>query len=254
MPSDLPLHSQLYAAMSERIRAGVWRPGDRVPSEKELIAEFGTSRGPVRQAMAALRAEGFIVGGRGSPPRVQPAVPSQSFDTFMSFTEWARELGSTPGQRVIESSRRLADDATARELGVEPESRVVDILRLRLLDDVPVMLERSAFPPGIGRHLLEADLDEESIYQTLRALDIRPVRGRHTIDAVTADPGDARWLGIDEGHPLMRVRRLSFDEQGAVIETADDRYLPHLANFTVENTADRRTPLTRTAVASRPAA
>lgn len=114
MTTPFTLHAQLYDEMLRRIRTGEWSAGEKVPSEKSLIAEFGTSRGPVRQALAALRAEGMIVGGRGAPPRVHRTAPHQSFDTFMSFTEWARELGLQPGQRVLERVKLPATEEQAR--------------------------------------------------------------------------------------------------------------------------------------------
>ncbi|WP_024357347.1 GntR family transcriptional regulator [Leucobacter chironomi] len=247
MTDSSPLHARLYAEMVHRIRTGVWQPGDRVPSEKSLVAEFGTSRGPVRQALAALRAEGMISGRRGAPPRVQRTAPAQSFDTFMSFTEWARELGLVPGQRVIEASRRPATEDISRELQIEPDTPVVEIIRLRLLDGKPAMLERSLFPYEIGRHLLSADLDGGSIYQTLCTAGVVPVRARHVIDAVAAHPLEVEQLHVQPGAPLLRVRRLAYDVLGTVIETADDRYLPAMATFVVENSAEHRTPLTRQA-------
>ncbi|MBK0417634.1 GntR family transcriptional regulator [Leucobacter sp. CSA1] len=245
MSQNLPLHTQLYDAMIQRIRSGAWKEGDRVPSEKSLVAEFGTSRGPVRQALASLRAEGMIVGGRGAPPRVQRTVPAQSFDTFLSFTEWARSIDRSPGQRVIEASRRPATEEIARELGIAPDEAVVEVIRLRLLDGEPAMIERSVHPFWVGRHLLAADLDGGSIYQTLLALHIAPVRARHVIDAVAAHPLDAEWLGVAAGSPLLRARRVTRDEHGGVIESADDRYLPSMTTFVIENTAEHRIPLTR---------
>ena len=245
MSLTAPLHVQLYEEMTRRIRTGEWIPGDRVPSEKSLVEEFGTSRGPVRQALAALRAEGMIVGGRGAPPRVQRTAPTQSFDVFMSFTEWARQLGFTPGQRVIEASRRPATEEIARELQIAPDAPVVEIIRLRSLDDKPAMLERSAFPLEIGRRLLSADLDGGSIYQTLADAGVHSVRARHVIDAIAAHPLEAEQLRVDAGAPLLRVRRLAYNELGFVIETADDRYLPSMASFVVENSAEHRNPLAR---------
>lgn len=235
MPSSLPLHSRLYAELSARIHSGAWPEGERVPSEKHLSEEFEVSRGPVRQALAALRAEGMIVGGRGAPPRVHRTVPAQSFDTFMSFTEWARALGSEPGQRVIESARRLAGPEAASELGVEPGEPIVEIVRLRSLNNTPAMLERSRFPVRVGAALLAADLDSGSIYQHMRAQDTAPVRARHLIDAVAADPLDATWLAVPAGSPLLRVRRTAQDQEGRTVEVADDRYLPGTATFAIEN-------------------
>lgn len=243
MPS--PLHALLYEEMLRRIRTGEWCAGEKVPSEKSLIAEFGTSRGPVRQALAALRAEGMIVGGRGAPPRVHRTAPHQSFDTFMSFTEWARELGMEPGQKVIERVKRPATEENARELRISPDDPIVEVIRVRLLGGKPAMLERSLFPLEVGRYLLGADLDNGSIYQTLARAEVVPVRAKHIIDAIPAHPLEAEQLHVEHGAPLLRVRRLAYSANGAVIETADDRYLPAMTSFVVENSTDHRVPLAR---------
>lgn len=60
MASSQPLYSQLYDVLAQRIPSGVWEEGERVPSEQALVAESGTPRGPVRQALARLRAEGLV--------------------------------------------------------------------------------------------------------------------------------------------------------------------------------------------------
>lgn len=247
MTTPFTLHAQLYDEMLRRIRTGEWSAGEKVPSEKSLIAEFGTSRGPVRQALAALRAEGMIVGGRGAPPRVHRTAPHQSFDTFMSFTEWARELGLQPGQRVLERVKLPATEEQARELRIAPDDPVVEVIRLRLLANKPAMLERSLFPLAVGKFLLGADLDGGSIYQTLARAGVVPVRAKHVIDAIPAHPLEAEQLHVEQGAPLLRVRRLSYNSTGAVIETADDRYLPAMTSFVIENSAEHRTPLSRQA-------
>ena len=252
MVSKQPLHSRLYASMVDRIRSGVWPEGTRVPSENALMEEFGTSRGPVRQALARLRTEGLIVGGRGAPPRVQNAVPAQSFDTYISFTEWAEELGRELSQKTIEVTRKLADGPTARALGVTESSFVVEIVRLRMLDGEPVMLERSIYPMEIGRHLISEDLDVKSIYQILREQGISPVRARNVIDAVGAGDFEAHWLEVETGSPLLRLSRTALDEQGHVVDIVDNHYLPHKATFAIENTRDNPTPLTRVSVDAEP--
>lgn len=243
-----PLHESLYAEMRERIRSGVWPEGSRIPSEQALMAEFGTSRAPIRQALAALRTEGAVIGGRGAPPTVRRPIPSQSYQSFVSFTEWARSLGRVPGQRMVEGARRPASEPIAEALHCAPGDQIVEIVRLRLLDDEPAMLERSAFPLQVGLPLLAADLNVQSIYQTLGTHGLAPVRARHVIDAVAAGPLDAELLTTDAGAPLLRVRRISWNSQGALIETADDRYLPSMATFAIENSVEQRSLLTRESV------
>ncbi|WP_286329697.1 UTRA domain-containing protein [Agromyces marinus] len=65
------------------------------------------------------------------------------------------------------------------------------------------------------------------------------------MDAVAANPLDSEVLAVHAGAPLLRERRITFDSGRRPLEYADERYLPDLATFTIENEADRRTPLTR---------
>ncbi|MFC7616496.1 hypothetical protein ACFQV2_26535 [Actinokineospora soli] len=65
-------------------------------------------RGTVRQALAALRHEGLIGGGQGKPPVVRETAVAQPFETFLSFTRWAKQIGREPGQRTVEIARRGA--------------------------------------------------------------------------------------------------------------------------------------------------
>jgi GntR family transcriptional regulator len=118
---------------------------------------------------------------------------------------------------------------------------------VRYLDEKPAMLERSLFPYEIGKHLLGTDFHHGSVYQALAHVGILPTRARHTIDAIAAHPLEVEQLHIAPGSPLLRVRRLAYNEFGIVIESADDRYLPTMATFVIENSAKHRNPLSRQA-------
>ncbi|MEU6841496.1 GntR family transcriptional regulator [Streptomyces sp. NPDC046716] len=240
-----PLHQRLGAEFRRRIEAGEWPEGQPVPSEAQLCEEFGTSRGPVRQALAQLRAEGHLVGGRGKPPVARRVTPSQPFASLMSFTQWARSIGRAPGQFTVEVARRRAGAEAAARLGLDEGEPVVDLIRLRKLDGVPAMVERSTFLLDAGVHLFAVDPDAGSVYEALIARGVDLHHARHTIDAIAAGPQDADLLGIDPGQPLLRVRRLAFTRDGTPVEYADDRYLPSMATFTIENTVGGRTVAAR---------
>ena len=242
------LHENLAAEFRRRVTAGEWRDGSAVPSEAALCAEFACSRGPVRQALAALRSDGMLAGGRGSPPIVRAAIASQPVETFVSFTEWAESIGRTPGQRTLEIARRPGSAEVTRELGVDEGSHIVSVHRLRLLDGVPAMVERAHFTLEVGALLLDAasfDPDSGSIYRHLRAHGVDLFRARHTIDAVAADVDDAALLGVEPGSALLRERRVTRSSHDTPLEYADDRYLPTQANFTIDNRLSARAPLTR---------
>lgn len=242
----IPLHRTLAAELRQRIRSGRLAVGESLPSEAQLCREFSASRGPVRQALAALRDEGLIGGGQGKRPVVLDAVPAQPFASFLSFTRRAEITGHVPGQRLQEIALRRPDATVAAALGLEPDALAVQLLRLRLLDGRPAMLERMTYVEQVGRPLLAADLDAGSIYAFLTAQGVDLHSARHTFDAVAADAVDATLLEVPVGAPLLRERRLTTDSSGAPIEWSDDRYRPDVATVTVTNTRSTRAEGTRT--------
>ncbi|MEQ4565214.1 GntR family transcriptional regulator [Paenarthrobacter sp. CAP02] len=242
---NAPLHVRLSEEFMRRITDGDWPPGFQLPSEAELCREFGTSRGPIRQALAFLRSEGAVTGGRGRPPMVRSSVPSQSFSTFNSFTEWAVGIGKKPGQRTLEVARREASPEAADALGLMPGTTVVEVLRVRYLDESPAMIERTTFILDVGRKLFDFDTDSGSIFAFLKEQGVDLHSARHTIDAVAASDEDAELLEQPEGIPLLRERRVTRSGDGQPLEYSEDRYLPALTNFTIDNTVERRAALVR---------
>jgi GntR family transcriptional regulator len=235
MSMDRTRHQRIGDELRRRIFDGELAVGDAVPSEARLAAEFGASRGTVRQALAGLRIEGLIGGGRGRPPIVRSTVAAQPFATFLSFTSWTRQIGRTPGQRTIEVARRGAGVEAADALDLAPGDPVVEVLRLRLLDGRPAMLERATFVEDVGRLLFDIDPDAGSIYAHLADRGVDLAAARHTFDAVAADATDADILGVAPGAPLLRERRRAVDGTGRPLEHGDDRYRPDVVTFTVEN-------------------
>lgn len=156
-----PLHRTIAAELRHRVRSGMLKVGESMPSESQLCDEFSASRGPVRQALATLREEGLISGGQGKRAVILDAVPTQPFESFLSFTRRAELTGYTPGQRLQEIALRRPEPEIAAALQIEPEDLAVQLVRLRLLDGRPAMLERMTYVESVGRPLISADLDSK---------------------------------------------------------------------------------------------
>ncbi|WP_436494753.1 GntR family transcriptional regulator [Actinokineospora sp. HUAS TT18] len=238
----MPLHERIAADVRRQIASGELAVGAPVPSESQLCATWDASRGPVRQALATLRAEGLIGGGRGKPPVVRRQGLSQPFDTFLSFSRWVEGLGRTPGQRTMEVARRPATAEVADPLHIDEGAPVVQLLRLRLIDDRPTMVERSTFTEGAGRLLFDFDCDSGSIYAYLASCGIDITVAHHMIDAVAADATDSELLGVPVGAPLLRERRLARGAAGEEIEYSDDRYRGDMISFSIENSQQAALP------------
>lgn len=231
----MTLHARVSDELRRRIAHGELAPGSALPSEAQLCIEFGASRGTIRTALGVLRREGLISGGQGRPPTVRDGALSQPFESFVSFTVWAEHTGHVPGQRTVEIARRGASEAAAAALGITPGTPVVDVLRLRLLDGEPVMVERASFIEPVGRLLFDFDPDAGSIYAHLTAQGVDLHSARRTFDAIGAEPVEAELLGIDAGSPLLRERRRTTTADGSPLEYGDDRYRSERITFTVEH-------------------
>ncbi|MFF3175720.1 GntR family transcriptional regulator [Streptomyces sp. NPDC057900] len=243
MAATPPLHRTIAAELRHRIRSGSLAVGRSLPSESRLCEEFSASRGPVRQALATLRDEGLIGGGQGRRAVVLDTVATQPFESFLSFTRRAELTGYSPGQRLQEIALRRPEPEIAAALQIDPDDLAVQLVRLRLLDGRPAMLERMTYVESLGRPLISADLDAGSIYALLTEQGVDLHSARHTFDAVPANALDAKLLEVPEGFPLLRERRLTTDSQGAPVEWSEDRYRSDTATVTVTNTRSSRTAM-----------
>lgn len=235
-------HDLIAAQLRGQIESGSLAIGDDLPSESELQSRFGVSRGPIRQALATLRSEGLIETTQGRPPRVRAQPLAQSIDDFFSFSSWVRAQGKVPGQRTFEIARRRATPALVERMGLAEGEFVVEIVRLRLIDGIPTMIERSAFHDSIGKALLNFDTDRGSIYEYLIDNGAELDEGTHVVDAVPAAPLDAELLGVETGSPLLRVRRVTRSRRGLILETSDDRYRPDHATLLIHNSRNENRP------------
>ena len=232
-----PLHQRIADALRQQIVTGTLRPGDPLPSEHELMLQFGVSRGTIRQARSALRHDGSITGTQGRKLVVRGTPLTQPLGELVSFTSWVRSLGKEPGGLVVSFERDRACQAAAAALSLEVGEPVWCLERVRSVDHEPLLIERTVFPEGIGALLDSVDLGAHSVYEQLALCGVTVASARHLLDAVNAAPHDAHLLGIPIGSALLRVQRHAFDVDGRPVEWSDDRYRGDRLNFAVENRA-----------------
>jgi GntR family transcriptional regulator len=228
-------HATIASTLRGEIQSGVLAPGALLPSEAQLSARFEVSRGTVRQALAALRSEGLIAGGRGRPPTVARPVLAQSFDQFVSFSAWAQRRGHAPSARTLELARRPAGREAAARLGLDAGAHVFQYKRVRLLDGEPVMIELSTFIEEIGRLLLDCDLDDGSVYAQLGERGVVFAEARQSITSSAASAEQAALLGLARRAPLLEVRRHVFDPAGTPLECSHDTYRGDAFAITIQN-------------------
>ncbi|MCK5645515.1 MAG: GntR family transcriptional regulator [Anaerolineales bacterium] len=217
----IPYYVQLRDALEEHIRSGNWKSGDRLPGEIELCELFDVSRTVVRQALKDMTYAGLIrrEKGRGtfvSEPKISSRSLVQSLDGF--YQDMA-DKGFTPIARVLEQGIVPSNAKVAGYLKIEPMSPVVKIVRLRFIEDEPIVLVTSYLPYEMCREVINADLTRQSLYAFLEhQCGLTIGRGRRSIDAVSANENEAELLKIAVGSPLLLIDSISFLNDGTPVE------------------------------------
>ncbi len=218
----VPHHRRIEQVLRERI--DVLRPGDRLPSDAELVAEFGVSRMTARNAMQRLAAEGLVARQPGRGSFVTAPSSHRRADHLMTFSSEMARRGRVPSSRLIARSIRPSTRAESGALGLRRGEPIVEVRRIRLADGEPIALESAAVVVSCAQAVLAADLESGSLHAAITAAGLTLRSGTGTVSAAAATAEDARLLDIRRGDPLLIERRVIVDDEGRRIEATESRY------------------------------
>ncbi|MDH7475766.1 MAG: GntR family transcriptional regulator [Anaerolineae bacterium] len=237
----LPLYYQLMEGLRRRIEEGEWKPGDLIPSERELSETYGISRMTVRQALAELVNDGLLRRDQGRGTFVAKPKIRKQLSRLTSFTEDMRARGKQASAQVLRLEIVPARPKVADVLQIEVEQRVVLVERLRLADGEPVGIERSHLSFNGCEILLQEDLSG-SLYQVLsQRFGLIPTQAQEEIEASACGPREAQVLGIQENEPVLLIRRRTLDQDGHPFEYVESTYRGDNYIFSVELIAGEHT-------------
>lgn len=155
----IPLRYRLHQELRCVILEGRIRPGDRLPSEKELMAQHKVSRHTVREAVRDLVLEGIVRIERGRGTFVAPPRIEQELTSLTGFVEDMLSLGLRPAARVLSVTEVGASGAVASRLNLAEGEPVIRIERIRLADSEPISFDLTFLPAHVGRKVAVENLD-----------------------------------------------------------------------------------------------
>ncbi|MEH7347565.1 GntR family transcriptional regulator [Gottfriedia acidiceleris] len=209
----VPLYQQLYNTIRENIASGEYKPGDRIPSEAQLIEIYNISRVTVRSALNKLVEDNILVKRHGKGTFVSMPEYVESIGVGGSFTASWQQTDVVPGTKIISKLYVNANKKIANSLNVEEGSKIIHIRRLRLVNDLPAILEEDYFLPEYD-FLLEMDLDNKSILEIIRNQTGLVAKEFNDIFEVkSATKEQAEFLEYKTGSPLLRVSQTIFTEK-----------------------------------------
>jgi GntR family transcriptional regulator len=241
---ERPRYRLVADELRRRILAGAIPPGSLLPSEPTLIAEFGVSRGTVREAIALLRAEGLVVTEHGRGTYARPVLPIRRLASDRYRVEIRQILGDQPPQTSFTRDQGIdwsdyqldrefreipASSATAELLGVEPGTALLERRFVFRSVGVPQQMSTSSYPLDLVAGTPVADPANEpwpggNIAQ-LASLGITVTGIRERVRARMPVPEEIATLRIPSGVPVVTITRQTYAGD-RVVEVATDIVIP----------------------------
>lgn len=192
----------------------------RIPSERAISDIVDGSRMTVRKAVDELVSEGYLYRNGNLGTFVSKIGHRKYINSLHGFTREVILSGGTPTNRVISLDHCPADEDTASKLEISVGDPIVRLERLRLKDNVPMMVDVSYFPVHLIGNLTR-EMCESSLYRYFEDdLGIKIANSVQEFTAIMPEKKYADILEISENQPIIRVKHKTFLDSGAVIEYA----------------------------------
>jgi GntR family transcriptional regulator len=232
--SPLPMYYQLKELLRGKITQGEWKPGDVIPSERELSERYRISRMTARQALVELTGEGIVRREQGKGTFVAEPKIMQSLSRLTGYTEDMQERALRPGARVLRIEMMGATERAAETLLIPTGAPILLLERLRMADGTPMAVEASHLHFDGMQELLSEDLENASLYQLLtEKWGVIPTKAEQQMEAALCSRRRQTLLDLGENAPVLKIRRTTYDQHGQPFEYVEstyraDRYVFHV--------------------------
>ncbi|HEY0246861.1 MAG TPA: GntR family transcriptional regulator [Gryllotalpicola sp.] len=214
-----------YTELLTRLTAGVFRPGTRLPGERALAESLGISRTTLRFGLNRLAEEGWLVPSNKRGWYVRTSFVGEPPNTLQSFTEMAAARGMAVRSQVLSRLVRPVAFDEAKSLQMPTDANVVELVRVRYLDEVPVCHDRTVLVQSRAKGIDTADMEDRSLYEFLdRESGVEIFRSLYSVRADLMGPALAPVLGVDAADPALVAEELTFDTSGVPILRATLTY------------------------------
>jgi DNA-binding GntR family transcriptional regulator len=205
LQSDNPEPLWLRAAetIREQVSEGALRPGSRLPPERDLCRRLDISRVTLRRALLQLVDDGVLRPSHGRGWYVASDERKDWPNSLESFSETASRMGLVATSVVLRADTAMATLDEAESLSVAPGAMLFHLERVRMLDEVPIAIDRSIVPADLAPGLADVNFRTESLYTALATAGLVLANAETTIEAREADAAIAEHLRVAVGKPIL---------------------------------------------------
>jgi GntR family transcriptional regulator len=193
--------------------------GGQLPSEPDLAAQFGVSRGTVRQALTILEREGVLFRRQGAGTFVHYISRVQTrAEHAYEFCDLLQSAGYEPSIQLISYDYLPLDERLAAQLDVEPDAQALVVRKLFLANGQPAIYCLDSIPQQLIINAYEDEELQQPIFDFMKQF-----CGQSTVQNLAeivpdlVSPELAQLLGMEPGQPLLRIDEIGFNEGGMPI-------------------------------------
>jgi len=249
-PSSMrPLYLQVKEGLETWIINGLHdgslSPGDRLPSESELSDKLKISPITVKRALDDLRRQGLVyrIQGRGTYVADQNKIPLPLTRLF-SLTELTLEKGMTPKRQTLQITEQTASPRLAQRLNIEAEPKVIKLVRLRFMDNIPLVIETTFLPSSVFPNFLSVYTDHIPLYELLSMhYHQEVVQAQDLIHPILLRSYEANLLGVPTGALAFLFQRLAFNPSGQPLESTKSIVRSDIICISVEHNREKYGPI-----------
>lgn len=226
----ITIHDQI----KEEIDQGIWKIGQRLPSERDLADIFQVSRMTLRQAVTLLVEEGVLTRKVGSGTYVASTRVQEKMRGTTSFTDIVQLQGKTPSSKLLSYTRTLPNEQECKQLNLTSQDSIVRMERVRYADDLPVVYEVASIPAGLIENVRKEEVTNH-FFKTLTDNGYEIGKSQQTIYARLANDKVAKHLQIAKNEAILALRQVSYLTDGRPFEYVNSQYVGERFEFYLEN-------------------
>lgn len=209
--SPVPLYYQLKNIIAELIENEELKPGDPVPTERELCELHGISRMTVQKAILALVNEGVVYREQGKGTFVAQSKERHRLLQLAGFTEEMQRRGLKVATELLSFERKLPTKKVQSDLNLSPQDEVFEVERLRLIDGEPYALETVYLPVMLCPALSGEKLKNASLYDVLsREFGLQIGYAYQTIEPVLINDYESNFLHVKKNSLALLFSRHTY--------------------------------------------
>ena len=210
--SSIPLYKQIVEIIYSMFENGELSPGEKLPSEMELMDIFGVSRITVRGAIDELQNMQLVKRSRGKGTYVTAELAKHSEGDRVGFMHSCELSGKSGKTELIDVSWMYPNISDIEFLKIDEDELILSTKRLHFVDDIATIIETNHYTKRFA--FLENEDLSGDLYEILIRHDVKRGKSLKTLEVCYADPQEAMMLNIKKGDALLLFTDMVMDQEG----------------------------------------